>query len=113
LKINQRSCNIYLQTNLAIPHETLEAALPYFNQLSDLNIYTGLATYNGKVVTWHRPTQSWKYRNHRTVHFNQTPTEGTNSTLNSEEEASEASSNESSEKSDPDEDTAQVESLLR
>jgi len=60
-----------------------------------------------------RYTQTWKYHNNRTVHFNQTPTEGTNSTLNSEEEMSEASSNESSQKSDVDEDTAQVEDLLR
>jgi len=105
---------VYLQTNLEIPQETLEATLPYFDQLVDLNICTGLATYNRKSVAWHRPTQTWKYRNNRTVHFNQTPTEGTNSTLNSEEEeASETSSNESSKKSDPDTDTAQVEDLLR
>jgi len=57
--------------------------------------------------------QTWKYRNNRTVHFNQTLTEGTNSALNSEEEASEVNSNEGSEKLDPDEDTAQVEDLLR
>jgi len=101
---------IYLQTNLAVPHKTLEATLPYFDQLSDLDLYTRLATYNRKVVAWHQPTWSWKYRNNRTVHFNQTPTKGTNITLNSEEEASEASSNESSEK---DEDTAQVKDLLR
>jgi len=104
---------VYLQTNLTVPHEALEAALPYFDQLADLNIYSRLATYNGKSIAWHRPTQTWKYRNNRTVHFNQTPTEGTNSALNSEEEASETSSNEDSEKSDPDKDTAQVEDLLR
>jgi len=42
-----------------------------------------------------------------------TLTKGTNSALNSEEEASEASYDEGSEKSDPDEDTAQVKNLLR
>jgi len=111
--INPNSPWIYLQTNLAVPHETLEATLPYFDQLSDLDVYTRLVTYNGKVVAWHRPTRIWKYHNNRTVHFNQTPTKGTNSTLDSEEEASEASSNKGSEKSDPDKDTAQVEDLLR
>jgi len=111
--INPNSPWIYLQTNLEVPKETLEATLPYFDQLVDLDIYNRLAIYNGKVVAWHRPTQTWKYRNNRTVHFNQTPTKGTNSALNSEEEASEASSNEGSEKSDPDEDTAQVKDLLR
>jgi len=98
---------VYLRTNLTIPHNTLESALPYTDQLTDLDIYTGLATYNYKVVAWHQPTQTWKYRNNRTVHFNQTPTEGTNSSLNSEEEVK------SSEESEPDEDTAQVEKLLR
>jgi len=98
---------VYLKTNLTVPHEVLENALPYTNHLADLDIYTGLATYNGKNVAWHRPTQTWKYRNNRTVHFNQTPTEGTNSALNSEEEVK------SSEESEQDEDTAQVEDLLR
>jgi len=108
--VNPNGPWIYLQTNLAVPQETLEAALPYYNQLTDLDIYTRLANHNGKIIAWHQPTQTWKYHNNRTVHFNQTPTEGTNSALNSKEETSEASSNE---KSDPDEDTAQVKNLLR
>jgi len=111
--VNPNDSWIYLQTNLVVPWETLEAALPYFNQLTDLDIYTGFVKYNGKDIAWHQPMQTWKYRNNRTVHFNQTPTEGINSALNSEEETSEASSDESSKKSDPDKDTAQVEDLLR
>jgi len=111
--INPNDPWIYLQTNLTVPQETLEVALPFFNQLTDLDIYMGFAKYNGKNVAWHQPMQTWKYRNNRTVHFNQPPTEGTNSALNSEEETSETSSNESSKKLDPDEDTAQVEDLLR
>jgi len=110
--VNPDSPWIYLQTNLEVPQETLEVALPYVDQLVDLDIYNGLAIHNGKVIAWHQTTQTWKYRNNRTVYFNQTPTEGTNSTLNSEEEASEASSNEGSKKSDLDKDTAQVEDLL-
>jgi len=106
--VNPDSPWIYLRTSLEVPQETLEAALPYSDQLTDLDIYTGIALYNYKVIAWHHPTQTWKYHNHRTVHFNQTPTEGTNSALNSEEETSEGS-----EKLDPDKDTAQVEDLLR
>jgi len=106
--VNPDSPWTYLQTNLEVPQETLEAAFPYSDQLTDLDIYTGIALYNYKVVAWHHPSHTWKYRNHRTVHFNQTPTKGTNSALNSEEETSEGS-----EKSDPDEDTAQVKDLLR
>jgi len=44
---------IYLQTNLAVLQETLEAALPFFNQLMELNIYTGFTEYNRKNVAWH------------------------------------------------------------
>jgi len=68
--VNPDSPWIYLRTNLEVPQETLEATLPYFNQLVDLDIYNGLAIYNGKVVAWHQPTRIWKYRNNRTVHFN-------------------------------------------
>ena len=49
---------IYLQTNLAVPQETLEIALPFSDQLTDLDVYTGFAKYNGKNVAWHRPMLS-------------------------------------------------------
>ena len=100
---------IYLQTNLPIEQDTLEASISYLDHLTDFNIYTRVAKYNGKVIAWHRPTQNWKYRNNRIVHFNQTPTEGTNSALNLEEDKSGSEE----EDSEPDEDTAQVEDLLR
>jgi len=83
--------------------ETLTNLVPYFHQVTNFNLYTGKAKFNNKDVIW-TPIYQWKYRNNRTVHFNETPTEGTNS---------EASSNEGSKKSDPDKDTAQVEDLLR
>jgi len=51
--VNPNSPWIYLQTNLAVPQETLEAALPYYDQLTDLDIYTRLANHNGKIVAWH------------------------------------------------------------
>jgi len=54
--------------------------------------------------------KTWKYHNNRTVHFNETPTKGTNSALNSEEEGESESKEEDSE---PDKDTAQVKDLLR
>jgi len=90
-------------TNKDIPLETLTDLVPYFHQITNFNLYTGRAKYNNKDVIW-TPIHQWKYRNNRTVHFNETPTEGTNS---------EHSSDEASNKSNPDEDTAQVEDLLR
>jgi len=51
--INSNNPWIYLQTNLAVPQETLEAALPFSNQLTDLDVYTGFAKYNSKNIAWH------------------------------------------------------------
>jgi len=83
--------------------ETLTDLVPYFHQVTNFNLYMGKVKFNNKDVIW-TPIHQWKYRNNRTVHFNETPTEGTNSEL---------SSDEASNKSNPDEDTAQVEDLLR
>jgi len=90
-------------TNKDIPLETLTDLVPYIHQVNDFNLYTGTAKFNNKDIVW-TPIHQWKYRNNRTVHFNETPTEGTNSEL---------SSNETSKKSNLDKDTAQVKDLLR
>jgi len=90
-------------TSKDISLETLTDLVPYFHQVTDFDLYTGRVKYNNKDVIW-TPIHQWKYRNNRTVHFNETPTEGTNS---------EHSSDEASNKSNLDEDTAQVEDLLR
>jgi len=90
-------------TSKDVPLETLLDLVPYLDQVTDFNLHTGKAKYNNKDVIW-TPIHQWKYCNNRTVHFNETLTEGTNSEL---------SSDENSKKSDPDKDTAQVEDLLR
>jgi len=78
--------------------ETLTNLVPYFHQVTDFNLYMGKAKFNNKDVIW-TPIHQWKYRNNRTVHFNETLTKGTNSKL---------SSNKGSEKSDPDKDTVET-----
>jgi len=90
-------------SNKDVPLETLTDLVPYFHQVTNFNLYTGKVKFNNKDVIW-TPIHQWKYRNNRTVHFNKTLTEGTNSEL---------SSDKSSNKSNPDKDTAQVEDLLR
>ena len=67
----------------------------------------GEAKYNNKDVHWAPGLQQWKYRNNRTVHFNETPTKGTNSALNSDNKES------NSKDLEQDKDTAQVKDLLR
>jgi len=109
LDLNIGSPWFYLKTNLEILQGTLETALPYSDQLTNLDIYTRFAEFNGKDVAWHRPTQTWKYRNNRTVHFNQTPTKGTNSALNLEKEESGSETQDS----ESGKETAQVKELLK
>jgi len=88
-------------SNKDISLETLTNLVPYFHQVTDFDLYTGKAKFNNKDMIW-TPIHQWKYRNNRTVHFNETPTKETNSELS-----------ESSNKSNLDEDTAQVKDLLR
>jgi len=90
-------------TSKDISPETLTDLVPYFHQVTNFDLYMGRAKYNNKDVIW-TPIHQWKYRNNRTVHFNETLTEGTNSELSSDKD---------SEKSNPDKDTAQVKDLLR
>jgi len=90
-------------SNKDIPLETLTNLVPYFHQVTNFNLYMGRAKYNNKDVIW-TPIHQWKYHNNRTVHFNETLTEGTNSEL---------SSNKASNKLNLDKDTAQVKDLLR
>jgi len=81
------------QTNKEITLETLTNLVLYFHQVTDFDLYIGKAKFNNKDVIW-TPIHQWKYRNNRTVHFNETPTEGTNSKLSK-----------SSSESNPDEET--------
>jgi len=89
------------QTNKEIPLETLTDLVPYVHQVTNFGLYTRRAKFNNKDVIW-TPIYQWKYHNNRTVHFNETPTEGTNSELS-----------EGTNKLDLDKDTAQVKDLLR
>jgi len=91
------------KSNKDVPLETLTDLVPYFHQVTEFDLYMGRAKYNNKDIIW-TPIHQWKYQNNRTVHFNETPTKETNSEL---------SSNKDSKKLNLDEDTAQVEDLLR
>jgi len=90
-------------SNKDVSLETLTNSIPYFHQVTDFDLYMGTAKFNNKDITW-TPIHQWKYRNNRTVYFNETLTKRTNSEL---------SSDEGSNKSNPDKDTAQVKDLLR
>jgi len=101
--VNPETPWIDYKSNNTVEQEKLLELVPYFDQVTNFDLYTGTAEYQNKKVTWD-PAYQWRYRNNRTVHFNKTPTEGTNSEL---------SSNKGSSELDPDEDTAQVKELLK
>ena len=105
--VNPKAPWIYLKNNEPVEKDTLCQVIPHFEEVKDFDLYTGEAKLNGKDICWNTSLQLWKYRNHRTVHFNKTPTKGTNSEL------ALSSKTNSDDNSDKDDDTAQVESILR
>ena len=105
--INPKDPWIYLQNNEPVEKDTLCQVIPHFEEVEGFDLYTREAKLNGKDICWNPSLQLWKYRNDRTVHFNETPTEGTNLELASDSETG------SDNDSDKDDDTAQVESILR
>ena len=70
---------IDFHNNEVVSREAILELIPNINEVTDFDIYTGTATYKNKNICWNPALQNWKYRNNRTVHFNETPTEGTNS----------------------------------
>jgi len=107
--IDPKALWIYLQDNQVVKEDTLWEVIPHIEKVENFNLYTGEAQLNGKDIHWNPTLQLWKYCNYRTVHFNKTPTEGTNLELKSNKELNDNLSN----KSDQDEDTAQVKNILR
>jgi len=105
--VNPKAPWIYLKNNEPVEKDTLCQVIPHFEEVKDFDLYTREAKLNGKDICWNTSLQLWKYRNHRTVHFNETPTEGTNSELDSNSKTS------SDNDSDKDDDTTQVKSILR
>jgi len=105
--VNPKDPWIYLQNNERVEKDTLCQVIPHFEEVKNFDLYTGEAKLNRKDIRWNPSLQLWKYWNHRTVHFNKTPTKGTNLELASSSEA------DSDSDSDKDNDTAQVESILK
>ena len=70
---------IDFHNNKPVSREAILELIPNINEVADFDIYTRTATYNNKDICWNPGLQTWKYQNNRTVHFNKTPTKGTNS----------------------------------
>ena len=90
----------YSHDNSKVTQGCILVWFPYYEELTALDPYRGVASFQDKVVYWHYNQKAWKYLNHRTVHFNGS-------------EASEAEPQEESEEGSSEEnDTLQVDALL-
>ena len=76
---------------------------PHYEELTALDPYRGVASFQDKAVYWHYDQKTWKYLNHCTVHFNRS--EASETEPAQQEESEEGSSEEEN-------DTLQVDALL-
>ena len=74
----------------------------HYEDLTALDPYRGVASFQDKAVYWHYDQKAWKYLNHCTVHFNGSEASEAEPT---QEESEEGSSEEEN-------DTLQVDALL-
>ena len=87
---------------------------PYYQQLEDLDPYSGTAYFDRKHVYYNTYTEKWKYLNNHTVHFNGLEASESNKEASEEEDEEDKSEEEENQNpSEPRSDTAKVDELLR
>src|SRR5579863_8787152 len=91
----------YLDNSDPVTEVLLKSWFPYHEELEALDPKTGQAYYKEKEVKYNVETESWTYRNNRPVNFTVS------------KEASVQESSEESHAEESDDDTAQVDRLLR
>ena len=60
----------YSHNNSKVTQGHILAWFPHYKELTALDPYRGVASFQDKAVYWHYNQKAWKYLNHRTVHFN-------------------------------------------
>ena len=101
----------YVSTNEDVDISEIVGWFPYYQQLKNLDPYSGTAYFDGKHVYYSTYSHKWNYLNNHMVHFNGLePSE-------SDKEASEGDKSEEEEDnqnpSEPGSNTAKVDKLLR
>ena len=95
----------YISTNKDIDISEIISWFPYYQQLNDLDPFTGTARFNGKHIYYNVLSETWQYLNNHTVHFNRSEASESNKEEGSEEE-------DNQNPSEPGSDTAKVNKLL-
>ena len=93
----------YSHDNSEVTQGRILAWFPHYEELTALDPYQGVASFQDKAVYWHYDQKAWKYLNHRTVHFN--GSEASETEPVPQEESEEGSSEEEN-------NTLQVDALL-
>ena len=93
----------YSLDNSEVTQGHVLAWFPHYKELTALDPYRGVASFQDKAVYWHYDQKAWKYLNHCTVHFN--GSEASETEPAQQEESEEGSSEEEN-------DTLQVDALL-
>jgi hypothetical protein len=90
----------YISTGDKVTKDDIVGWFPNHEQINNLNFFTGTAKFDDKSIYLSLSTHTWKYLNHRTVHFN-----GSQASEEDHPETSESENN-------SDDDTARVNELL-
>ena len=104
----------YISTNEDVNISEIVGWFPYYQQLEDINPFTGIARFNGKNVYYNTLSETWKYLNNHTVHFNRSEASESNQedSEDEEEEDNEDEEEDNKDPSEPGSDTAKVNELL-
>ena len=104
----------YVSTNKDVDISEIVGWFPYYQQLENLDPYSGTAYFDGKHVYYSTYSHKWNYLNNRTVHFNRSEASESGKEASEEEDEEDGSEEEEDNQnpSEPGSDTAKVDELL-
>ena len=104
----------YVSTNEDVDISEIVGWFPYYQQLEDLDPYSGTAYFGRKHVYYNAFSKKWKYLNNHTVHSNGSEASESNKEASEEEDEEDGSEEEEDNQnpSEPGSDTAKVNELL-
>ena len=104
----------YVSINKDVDISEIVGWFPFYQQLEDINPFTGTTHFDRKNVYYNTLSKTWKYLNNHIIHFNGSEASESNKE-ESEEEDEESGSEEEEDNQNPSEpgsDTAKVNELL-
>ena len=104
----------YVSTNEDVDISEIVSWFPYYQQLKDINPFTGNACFDGKDVYYSPLSKVWCYFNNHKVHFNRSEASESNheDSEDKEEEDDEDETEDNKDPSEPGSDTTKVNELL-